>query len=260
MSTYGVVSTINAPRLISVRQPELIKFEVEYASYKEKVADINSSRHEDDQITPASVKNCIKSEVLHSLCIAVSSVNYAVCEKDPGGAAMEFVVQIVTALDKNSVSSVVKDLEKCKSLIGQLCDKLEPQELRFRMNEERTFWASEEKGDLSHFMKRTSALATEIHNGEVARAKMKRGSSFLSKNSSDKAIEQDASTEHVERPKKHLKLTSNRTGTDKPWTKKCLNPKCNLFHRVRDCQITSDEDKKKLLDNYYEGKNSNHIS
>lgn len=36
------------------------------------------------------------------------------------------------------------------------------------------------------------------------------------------------------------------------WNKKCLNPKCDKIHRVVDCDITPDEEKKSLLDAHYD--------
>jgi len=41
MSSYGVVATVVAPTLKGVRQSDLIKFEIEYDAYKERVADVN---------------------------------------------------------------------------------------------------------------------------------------------------------------------------------------------------------------------------
>lgn len=36
------------------------------------------------------------------------------------------------------------------------------------------------------------------------------------------------------------------------WTKKCLNPKCDKMHRIRDCDISSEEEKKAHLKEYYD--------
>ena len=44
MSSFGVISALTAPVLEDVTQPDLIKFEVENSSYKEKVAHLNRSR------------------------------------------------------------------------------------------------------------------------------------------------------------------------------------------------------------------------
>ena len=69
MSNFGVVSTVTAPVLRSVKQTDLIQFETEYSAYKEKIADINRTQDDDHQVSPATVRNCIDPMLLHSLCI-----------------------------------------------------------------------------------------------------------------------------------------------------------------------------------------------
>jgi len=147
VSSYGVVATVVAPTLKGVRQSDLIKFEIEYDAYKERVADVNRSRDASRRIQPASIRHCIDASLLHSLCIlgqidsatqlseatdvnvkkwfedrlqtspedltervrsALDSVQYSVDRKDPSGAALAFVVNVVTALDKSNASEVVK--------------------------------------------------------------------------------------------------------------------------------------------------------
>lgn len=71
---------------------------------------------------------------------------------------MAYVTYLTTDLDNNSASEFTHDLEKCKNLIARIVKRVELEELRFRLNEESTFWASAEKGDLSHFMRRSCAL------------------------------------------------------------------------------------------------------
>eukprot|EP00171_Calliarthron_tuberculosum_P002633 IDg2633t1 len=179
MSNFGLVSTIQAPALKPVTQPSLIQFETEYAAYKVQVADINRNRDEVNQITAASIKNCLEPMMLHSLCIlgqipgassveqatdnnvkawfetrlrsaprdltervrsAVHSVKFIQCKEDPAGAALSFVLDAVKALDRNNASEVVTDKERCKSLIVKLMNKLEPPELKERIKDARDCW------------------------------------------------------------------------------------------------------------------------
>jgi len=201
MSSYGVVATVVAPTLKGVRQSDLIKFEIEYDAYKERVADVNRSRDASRRIQPASIRHCIDASLLHSLCIlgqidsatqlseatdvnvkkwfedrlqtspedltervrsALDSVQYSVDRKDPSGAALAFVVNVVTALDKNNASEVVKDTDTCKSLIAKMIEKLEPPELRQRIVQSRDYWNSEQRASLQYFQSRVSAAAVEV--------------------------------------------------------------------------------------------------
>lgn len=153
MSSFGVVSTLTAPVLKDVTQPDLIKFDVEFTSYKEKIADLNRSRDTSRQITPASFRQCVDPTLLQSLCLlgqiegasnataatndnvkklfdarlvaapedltervraALDSVQYEVNKQDPSGAALSFIVKVVTALDKNNASEVIDEKDTCK--------------------------------------------------------------------------------------------------------------------------------------------------
>ena len=69
MSSFGIVTTINALQLGSVAQPNLFRFEVEYSAYHQKCEDINRNRAEDNQIEIASIRQCLRPVLLHSLCI-----------------------------------------------------------------------------------------------------------------------------------------------------------------------------------------------
>ncbi len=154
MSAFGAVATISAPALKSVTQLDLIKFEIEYIVYKEKIAEVYRVKEASRQVIPASIRNCIEPVLLQSLCIlgqiegaesveeatddkvqigsmiashplprdaaervrsAVDSVKYEECKKDPAGAALSFVLSTIAALDKNNVSDIVKDDELCKT-------------------------------------------------------------------------------------------------------------------------------------------------
>lgn len=42
---------------------------------------------------------------------AIDSVSYLNCKDDPSGVTREFLLKIITALDKNNASEVVKDSE-----------------------------------------------------------------------------------------------------------------------------------------------------
>ena len=190
MYSYGVVSTVTAPVLNQVTQSHLIEFETEYEAYKENVADVNRNRDASRHISPASVRQCMEPALLHSLCIlgqiegaeelrdatddavkkwfeerlatepedltervrsALDAIKYTVDNKDPSGAALTFIVEVVKSLDKNNASEVLKDKETCKSLINKLVRKLEPAELRERIFGARDCGTSTQRSNISFF-------------------------------------------------------------------------------------------------------------
>lgn len=69
MSSYGIVNTIEAPKLAGASQPELIKIEVDYSAYVECVEDVNSGKKSSPRIKPASILQCMKPRLLRSLCM-----------------------------------------------------------------------------------------------------------------------------------------------------------------------------------------------
>lgn len=69
MSSFGIVSTLNAPVLKDVTQPDLIRFDVEYTAYKEKVSDLNRTRDASRHIITATIRQCLDPTLLRSLCL-----------------------------------------------------------------------------------------------------------------------------------------------------------------------------------------------
>lgn len=69
MSSYGIVNTIQAPKLSNATQPDLIQFEVNFPAYTEGVEEINADRAPSQQIKPASIGQCMKPKLLRSLCM-----------------------------------------------------------------------------------------------------------------------------------------------------------------------------------------------
>ena len=211
MSDYGVVTTLTPPTLSNVRQDSLIKFDNEYIRYLDKIKQLNQGRAEDNQIVPSSIRQCIDGTLLNTLCIigkiedaesmeevtdasvkkwfdehlslapeditervrsAIDSVAYEVNKKDPSGAALDFVVNIVSALDRNNASEIVKDKESCKGLITRIINKIEPPELKERMKEAKEYRTSEEKSDISYFQQCLSTNAVQVNKGELIRARL----------------------------------------------------------------------------------------
>ena len=215
MSSFCAISALAAPVLEDVTQPDLIKFEVDYSSYKEKVADLNGTRDTSRQIIATTIRQCLDPLLLQSLCLlgqiesatnateatdekvkscfdarlvsapaylterarcALEFVKYQVNKQYPSGEALRFIVKIVTALDRNNASEAIDDKDTAKSLIWNLVQKLEPPELRERIPAARDCWTGEQKSSLSFFQSRAGAVALEVAQGEIAGSRLgKRG-------------------------------------------------------------------------------------
>lgn len=76
---------------------------------------------------------------------AVDTVTYKQCTEDPLGDPLEFLINVITSLDKNNASEIVQDSEKFKCLIRRLIAKLEPAELKVRVSDERAYWSGPQK-------------------------------------------------------------------------------------------------------------------
>lgn len=68
-SNYSLVAFVKPPSLEANDQPALIKFKTSYSAYTAKIEYINKDRGQEDQLTAATIKDCIKSATLHALCI-----------------------------------------------------------------------------------------------------------------------------------------------------------------------------------------------
>lgn len=157
----------------------------------------------------------------------------------------DFVLQVVTALDKNNASEIIKEPKACENLISQLIDKLQPAELKMRIKNEQNYWTSQQRSNLSHFEERASSLAVDTHNGQVARAMCHTESSKSPNNKRKREeLKNEGSVEN-----KDKEVESQNVNDD--WDNKCLNPACPEYHRLRDCPNTSDQLKRQLLRNYY---------
>eukprot|EP00737_Agarophyton_chilense_P002771 gb/GEZJ01003187.1/.p1 GENE.gb/GEZJ01003187.1/~~gb/GEZJ01003187.1/.p1 ORF type:complete len:139 (-),score=6.57 gb/GEZJ01003187.1/:317-733(-) len=137
MSTYGLVNTIQPSMLTKTTQPDLVKIELNYSAYVERVNDVNAGKPTTQNIKAAAMKQCIKPKLLRSLCIlgriegtcksegasdqavtswfasrlshserdlherveaAVSLVQYTLTPTDPAGSAEQFVLDVIPKL------------------------------------------------------------------------------------------------------------------------------------------------------------------
>lgn len=213
MSTYRIVSTITTFTLESFTQPMIVQFEIDYATYSEKVVDIIRNRTSSNKITQAFIMQCLKPELLRYLYIvgeirgassaseatdssvetwfkrrlheapseiservkhAINSDKFTECPTDPVGAVTTLVLKLVSALDRSRVSEIVQNAEKCKSLVLNLAQKQEPAELNESTRRSRYGLRRTRAAYRSSRNALVSYLSEKINNGNIARSKLKR--------------------------------------------------------------------------------------
>lgn len=140
------MNAIQAPSIAGASQLELIKFEVNYAAYTERIEDVNSNKPLSQRIKAASVRRCMKPRLFHSLCIldqingaytaedatdesvkawfdpclaalvcdlsdrteeALATVKFRPMPRDPSSAAENLVLKSISALDEYKASSII---------------------------------------------------------------------------------------------------------------------------------------------------------
>lgn len=200
-------------------------------------------------------------EIADRFRTAIKSVTFDKCKADLVGAIKSFIIDIIRALDENNASDVVQDGENFKSLMTKLTQKLEPDELRVQVHEQRLYWSGAEKADFQFFMQHTCALAVEGNNSVVARAKIKnkgplgpisrqrKGNRGHEEKKRD-SFKKNSKKGEVVSPgqSKILKGSKQRKDGDKP----CLNfEKCDGIHRLV-CSNNNTSKQMELHEKYYD--------
>lgn len=191
---------------------------------------------------------------------ALRRITFKPRSSDPQGAALRFFTSVTTELNRNCAAHVIT--ESPKALIQELMPKLEPKSLRDKMTSAMKFWAEADKRNFRHFVKEVTStyveMAPYIEDKKPFTKKDKSPGNGKKPSSDTDGDKQQGGASSKGKPYS----SSKNEPTDKKakkrksseWTDKCLNPKCNKIHRVVDCDITSDKDKKKLLSEYYDSK------
>lgn len=284
-STHGVVAFIKAPLLKSVDQPALIQFNVEYSAYKAKVANVNAEREGDKEIPFATIKDCIEPSVLNALCIlgevegaksaenasaesvqkwfeqaskthpkerservdaAFRSLIHKPNKKDPAGGISNFIIEAITALDRNKCAEILDDPDLAKSFLNRLVEKIQPDVLRERIRMLRRGWNKSQLASISLFKKEVSNLAIDISLTELAQSRVKPKKNRISS-------ESKSEISVIKRGKgESAKKSPKRKST--VWDDPCLNPECEEKHPLKQCNYTSKSKKKELYKQYYDGK------
>ena len=186
----------------------------------------------------------------------LSAVKYTKIRGDPAGSALTFCVDVMKALSTNVASDVLDDVDQAAKFIDRLVEKLGSscKVLRERMKMRREGWTKTERGDFNKFETALSSLAIDVHQNEVA---FKRSSKCAS-NEPKTVKKSNGSTQKLkdqdDDETRTGKKSRKRKRSASDWTEKCLNPKCDKIHMLRDCAYTSPELKKELPKKRWEEK------
>lgn len=93
-----------------------------------------------DEVLKPWFENALKTapkDIAERVQTSLDTVKYKQCPEDPGGAVTEFVVIVVMQLDRNNASKVVRDHGICEAIIPKLISRVEPAELRVRLQNEK---------------------------------------------------------------------------------------------------------------------------
>lgn len=111
-SEYGILAYVQPPILEGVTQPDLIKFETQYAKYKDHVKKINDARPANDQIRVASTKDCMEGTLLHALCM-MGKIQSATVLEDATDANVQLWFDATIAKEPKDMSERIRAALKC---------------------------------------------------------------------------------------------------------------------------------------------------
>jgi hypothetical protein len=194
----ATVNTIQAPILKSTLRAKVVEFLSRYEKYVTSLEDVKNQLGQGVPHTvPASRKQCIDGELLAGLVgiraikdattvddvtdarvlswlhsriaapaeiayridAALEEVRWVVLHYDPHGSALDFLVNVHTALRKNGVGDAIHD--NGKQLIELVVQKLQPNVVRDTIKKDMRFWKSEDKKDFGLFIERVTKVVNE---------------------------------------------------------------------------------------------------
>lgn len=298
MSSIGV-STISAPELKTVRRDDVVKFNLAYERYLCQIENVNRSKSTSQRIKPADFKSCVSPELLLSLTMmkmfdgvtepsdvtskhiedwittrsrcstddtpthvndALGRVKLKPDRSDPEGASMEFFADAITELRRNRVGHALKHCPK--TLILQLISKLELPVVRESIEDAYEYWSQSQNNDFHLFMQKVSDVSIEsakhFKNRKRDTAEDGKDRPSSKRPSNDKHHPRKADGGNSYDQPKGSGNTKQRKG--KTWTDKRLTPICPKLHPVKYCDITSNEEKKKFLQQYHDSKKAKKIA
>ena len=116
-------------------------------------------------------------------------------------------------------------------------------------------WAKDEDGKIPYFSARAEELARQVQASESSKtSSLNDGTSsepaprrFRNRNNGGRGRNKD----RVNSPQRPNAGRKRRHEGNRAWNRKCLNrEKCDGVHRIEDCPVTSENDKKRLLNEH----------
>ena len=316
MPVDSLVSQINRPELEGCRRSSIIAFREDYDEYKRRIEAANANRQPRDRLRMATIRECIKPDLLESMCMmskipgaatsadltdelvnnwyegllevdpaelttrlneVVNSVKHDPDPVDPSGGVVDYIHQVMTKIRQLGMGNIMSDERQARQVINRLVNGLRPAELRERLTRERTMWTKSNDGDLAYFSQRAEFLAREVqasvearertvkkestgHRSGESRARGSKRSDHREARSAYRASssgDQGRGSSSKTQGQHHTKAYKRNIDGDGKWTRKCLNTECSGTHKIEDCPITNEEEKKRLLSEHIEKLKSN---
>ena len=207
-NTDTVVSEIKRPELTSCRRSAVGSFREAYEEHKRRIGDVNRNRAARDQLRVASIRECIKPDLLESMCVMgkipgattseqltnemvinwynslleidpaeansrLNEVMKTIVHKpdptDPAGAVVDYVSEVVTKVRQLGMSGIFSDERQSRQLITKMAHGLKPIQLKDRIMKERVMWRKDDDGKIAYFSQRAEHLAKEVQNNETVK-------------------------------------------------------------------------------------------
>lgn len=167
--------------------------------------------------------------------------------KDPEAGVQAYVHEVMTSLRRVGGSKFFQDKNQAKTVISKMIHGLKPNEVRDLTFKDRQMWKEAECASVGHFLQRASVFARqvqEVFNVSSNRGKYNPDRSPPLKNRTGKKRElDDQQDDEISNDKK-----DGGKHNDAEWKYDCLHPNCHEKHRIRDCPIASEKEKKELLE------------
>lgn len=179
----------------------------------------------------------------------LKSFSYKSNKSDPAGGVCNFIVDVVEALDQNSITNILKDGDIFKRFLKDLVTKLHP-------SQNVTTWSIEDNSvDIKCFTREISRLASEVSLKNIARER--------SASNNNRPRQRNSKTSQAESNKNSSSDNSksdktNRTNEKKrkrsDWNVTCMLPELDGIHQLIKCPMKPIKEKRDQLLKDYRGK------
>lgn len=210
-----------------------------------------------DEDVKTSIKErsrCSVDDMASHVKDAVARVTFRPDKSDRKRATLEFFTDVLMKLRRNRVSNAITDASR--ALITLLMPKLEPTVLRESIQCSHDYWPKKVKYNFHHFMKKVSEISVQSAKYDRKRERNEKPFDDKQKHQGHEKTRLCSSSVSKEHHKPGVKqgVTNSSSGAKQSGKSnlKCLNPKCDKYHLIRDCEDTIDADKEKLLRDYRE--------